>query len=161
MAPAGELCADRQRRWDISAAVPGDEQEVPWLCCRLAFSHEPIVADCLAGVERVSIEREMPASGTKYARSGDVHIAYQVTGEGPDLLLVPDGLVPIEAMAEEPHLNHFLTRLSSFSRLIRFDRRGTGLSDRLSPEMPASLDLCMDDAPAVLDPFCSMSATPL
>jgi pimeloyl-ACP methyl ester carboxylesterase len=68
---------------------------------------------------------------TRYARSGDVHIAYQVTGEGPfDLVWVPGFVSHLEQHWEEPALARFTERLSSFSRLIRFDKRGTGLSDR-------------------------------
>ena len=87
---------------------------------------------------------------TKYAKSEGVHVAYQVTGDGPlDLLLVPDGIIPIEAMTEEPSFARFLERLGSFSRLIRFDRRGIGLSDPVSA--PPTLEQWMEDARAVLD----------
>src|SRR3982074_875725 len=87
---------------------------------------------------------------TKYARRGDVHIAYQVVGEGSqDLVLVP-GWVPHLAYAwEEPSFSHFLRRLASFSRLILLDRRGTGLSDRVH-ELP-TLEQRMDDVRAVMD----------
>ena len=69
---------------------------------------------------------------TRYAKSGDVHIAYQVVGDGPrDLVFVPPFVSHIEHYWEEPSLSRFLTRLSSFSRLILFDKRGTGLSDRV------------------------------
>jgi pimeloyl-ACP methyl ester carboxylesterase len=89
---------------------------------------------------------------TKYARSGDVHIAYQGTGEGPlDLLLVPDGVIPIEAMSEEPSFDRFIRRLGRFCRVIRFDRRGMGLSDPVTPSNPATLEQWMGDAEAVLD----------
>ncbi len=67
----------------------------------------------------------------RYARSGDVNIAYQVTGEGPfDLVLVPGFFSHLEIDWEHPAHAHFLERLGSFARLIRFDKRGTGLSDR-------------------------------
>ncbi len=89
---------------------------------------------------------------TGYARSGDVHIAYQVTGEGPlDLLLVPDGSIPIEAMLEEPSFARFINRLGCFCRVIRFDRRGMGLSDPVSSSNPPTLEQWMGDAEAVLD----------
>jgi pimeloyl-ACP methyl ester carboxylesterase len=69
---------------------------------------------------------------TRYALSGGVNIAYQVLGEGPrDLVLVPGWVSNIEVLWEEPALARFLTRLSSFTRLILFDKRGTGLSDRV------------------------------
>src|SRR5437773_1720396 len=70
---------------------------------------------------------------TKYAKSGDVHIAYQVVGDaGPDLVLVPGWVSHVEYAWEEPSYARFLTRLASFSRLITLDRRGTGLSDRVA-----------------------------
>jgi class 3 adenylate cyclase len=89
---------------------------------------------------------------TRYARSGDLNIAYQVVGEGPrDLLYVPGWVSNIELMWEEPALAHFLGRLASFSRLILFDKRGTGLSDRVSNEELPTLEQRMDDVRAVLD----------
>lgn len=89
---------------------------------------------------------------TRYARSGDVHLAYHVTGEGPlDLLLVPDGMIPIEAIPEEPSFDRFVRRLGRFSRVIRFDRRGMGLSDPVTPSNPPTLEQWMEDAEAVLD----------
>ena len=87
---------------------------------------------------------------TRYAQSGDVNIAYQVLGEGPrDLVFVPGWVSNIEVYWEEPALARFLTRLSSFSRLILFDKRGTGLSDRVA-DVP-SLEVRMDDVRAVMD----------
>jgi len=87
---------------------------------------------------------------TKYAKSGDVHIAYQVVGEGAqNLVLVPGWVSHIEYAWEDPSLSHFLRRLASFSRLILLDRRGTGLSDRVN-ELP-SLEQRMDDVRAVMD----------
>src|ERR1700687_1851480 len=87
---------------------------------------------------------------TRYAQSGDVNIAYQVLGEGPrDLVFVPGWVSNIEVYWEEPTLARFLRRLSSFSRLILFDKRGTGLSDRVT-DMP-SLEVRMDDVRAVMD----------
>jgi class 3 adenylate cyclase/DNA-binding CsgD family transcriptional regulator len=100
-----------------------------------------------------------PVAEVEYARSGDVHLAYQVTGTGAlDLLLLPDGLIPIESMAEEPSLAHFLDRLAAVGRLIRFDRRGIGLSDPVSPQSPPTLEQWMDDALAVLRAAASESA---
>jgi pimeloyl-ACP methyl ester carboxylesterase len=87
---------------------------------------------------------------TRYADSGGVNIAYQVLGEGPrDLVFVMGWVSNIEVFWEEPTLARFLTRLASFSRLILFDKRGTGLSDRVT-DMP-SLEVRMDDVRAVLD----------
>jgi len=86
---------------------------------------------------------------TKYARSGDAHIAYQVVGEGPlDLVLVPGWVSHIEYAWEGSSFSHFLRRLASFSRLILLDRRGTGLSDGLA-ELP-TLEQRMDDIRAAV-----------
>jgi pimeloyl-ACP methyl ester carboxylesterase len=87
---------------------------------------------------------------TRYAKSGGVSIAYQVVGDGPnDLVLVPGWVSNVDVFWEEPRLARLLTRLASFSRLILFDKRGTGLSDRVS-DMP-SLEVRMDDVRAVMD----------
>jgi pimeloyl-ACP methyl ester carboxylesterase/class 3 adenylate cyclase len=87
---------------------------------------------------------------TKYARSGDVHIAYQVVGEAAqNLVLVPGWVSHLEYAWEDPSFSNFLRRLASFSRLILLDRRGTGLSDRVH-ELP-TLEQRMDDVRAVMD----------
>jgi len=87
---------------------------------------------------------------TRYARSGEVNIAYQVVGAGPlDLVLVPGFVSHLDNDWEEPRPAHGLRRLASFSRLIRFDKRGTGLSDR-SVGLP-DLETRMDDVRAVMD----------
>ncbi|HKQ25615.1 MAG TPA: adenylate/guanylate cyclase domain-containing protein [Burkholderiales bacterium] len=87
---------------------------------------------------------------TRYAKSGDVNIAYQVVGKGPpDLVLVPGWMSNIDVFWEEPTIDRFFNRLASFARLILFDKRGTGLSDRVS-DMP-SLEVRMDDVRAVMD----------
>jgi pimeloyl-ACP methyl ester carboxylesterase len=87
---------------------------------------------------------------TRYAKSGRVNIAYQVIGRGPpDLVYVPGWLSNVEMMWENPTLARFLRRVSSFSRLIVFDKRGTGLSDRVA-ELP-TLEQRMDDVRAVMD----------
>ncbi len=70
---------------------------------------------------------------THYARSGDVNIAYQVIGDGPlDLVFVNGFVSHVEAAWDDPMHARFLQRLASFSRLIIFDKRGTGLSDRVA-----------------------------
>ena len=86
---------------------------------------------------------------TRYAKSGDVHIAYQVIGDGPiDVVYVPGFMSNVEYDWEHPRPARFFRRLASFSRLIRFDKRGTGLSDRVA--IP-TLEERMDDVRAVLD----------
>src|SRR5438046_7185370 len=87
---------------------------------------------------------------TQYALSGDVHIAYQVTGEGPfDLVFVPGFVTHMELQWRLPRFGDFLNELGSIARLIRFDKRGTGMSDpvRGAP----SLETRMDDVRAVMD----------
>jgi pimeloyl-ACP methyl ester carboxylesterase len=87
---------------------------------------------------------------TRYARSGDVNIAYQVVGGGlRDLVLVPGFVSNVEGFWEEPGVARFFDRLARFSRLILFDKRGTGLSDRVE-DLP-SLETRMDDVRAVMD----------
>jgi class 3 adenylate cyclase/dienelactone hydrolase len=87
---------------------------------------------------------------TRYARSGGVNIAYQVVGDGPlDLVLVPGFVSHLDLDWDEPRSAHMLERLASFSRLIRFDKRGTGLSDR--PGGLPDLETRMDDVRAVMD----------
>ena len=67
---------------------------------------------------------------TRYALSGDVHIAYQPSGDGPfDLVLVPGFVTHMELQWKLPGFAEFLANLGSFARLIRFDKRGTGMSD--------------------------------
>ena len=94
---------------------------------------------------------------TKYARNGDVSIAYQVIGDGPrDLILVPGWVSNLDLFWEDPAAARFFERLASFGRLILFDKRGTGLSDRV--EIPP-LEIRMDDVRAVMDAVRSARAT--
>jgi pimeloyl-ACP methyl ester carboxylesterase len=90
------------------------------------------------------------ATETRYTRSGDVHIAYQVVGDGPiDLVFSPSPVSNLEVGWDWPPFARFLGRLASFSRLILFDKRGTGLSDRVTDA--ATLEERMDDVRAVMD----------
>jgi pimeloyl-ACP methyl ester carboxylesterase/class 3 adenylate cyclase len=96
---------------------------------------------------------------TRYAQSGDVHVAYQVVGEGePDLILVAEFWHSIEAQWEEPALAGFLRSLSSFGRLISFDQRGTGISDPAPPNELPWLEQWLDDISAVMDEVGSKQA---
>ena len=89
---------------------------------------------------------------TRYAKSGALNIAYQAVGEGPfDLIYVPGWISNVELMWDEPAHAHVLDRLASFSRLIAFDKRGTGLSDPVPPDRLPTLEERMDDVRAVLD----------
>ena len=94
---------------------------------------------------------------TRYALSGDVHIAYQVVGDGPfDLIFVPGFVTHMELQWRLPDMGDFLRDLGSFSRLIRFDKRGTGMSDPVSGA--PSLETRMDDVRAVMDAVGSRRA---
>lgn len=106
-----------------------------------------------------SILRDVPdAPAIRYAKSGDVNIAYQVVGEGPvDLIYTPGIWLNLEIMWEWPEWSRYLTRLSAFTRLILFDMRGVGLSDR--GPVPPSLELQTDDVGAVMSAADSKSAT--
>jgi class 3 adenylate cyclase len=87
---------------------------------------------------------------TRYAKSGDTYIAYQVMGEGRfDLVLVPGFVSHLDMHLEQPLCANFFERLADFCRLIRFDKRGTGLSDRVNGI--ATLEERMDDVRAVMD----------
>lgn len=89
---------------------------------------------------------------TMYARSGDVNIAYQVVGDGPlDLVFVMGWVSHLEYFWREPSFARFLLRLASFARLILFDKRGTGLSDRVPINELPTLEQRMDDVRAVMD----------
>jgi class 3 adenylate cyclase len=104
---------------------------------RLVFAHDP------------AYPPSMPPE-TRYARSGDVSIAYQVVGEGPfDVVFVPPGTSHVELGWEVPSMRAFKEGLASFARLIFFDKRGTGMSDRVAGA--PTLEARMDDLRAVMD----------
>ena len=98
---------------------------------------------------------EIPS--THYVKSDDVHIAYQVIGEGSfDLLFVPGFVSNVETIWQSPEQSAFFRRLASFSRLILFDKRGTGMSDRSSQIF--TLEQRMHDVQAILDAVGSKRA---
>ena len=89
---------------------------------------------------------------TRYVKSGDAHIAYQVVGDGPvDLIVVRGYISHVEVAWESPALASFYRRLASFCRLILFDKRGTGLSDRVPEDRLPTLEQRMDDVRAVME----------
>jgi pimeloyl-ACP methyl ester carboxylesterase len=89
---------------------------------------------------------------TEYAKSGDIHVAYHLLGEGPvNLVFVPGFVSHVEHFWEDPSLARFLRRLAFFPRLVFFDKRGTGLSDRVSEAWVPTLEERMDDVRAVID----------
>ena len=94
---------------------------------------------------------------TKYARSGDVHIAYRVFGDGPrDIVLIPGTISHVELLWEVPSNEHLLKRLIAFARVIVFDKRGQGLSDRVAEQ---TLEERVGDVRAVMDAAGSERAT--
>jgi pimeloyl-ACP methyl ester carboxylesterase len=112
------------------------------------LTSEPPVAPAAAPIAPRTPAGRRPE--VHYTRSGDVNIAYQIVGEGPrDLVLVSGFVSHLQLDWEERRLAYFLERLASFSRLIRFDKRGTGLSDR--PGGLPDLETRMDDVRAVMD----------
>ena len=87
---------------------------------------------------------------TRYAKSGDLHIAYQVFGEGPlNVVFTPPAFTNVEHWWDEPDISRWLLRLASYARVVMFDKRGNGLSDRVTG-LPG-LDQRMDDLRAVMD----------
>src|SRR5688572_21873911 len=89
---------------------------------------------------------------TRYAKSDDIHIAYQVFGDAPRDLILNHGFVSnIEVFWEEPSCARFLERLAAFARVIVFDKRGTGLSDRVPIAELPTLEQRIDDVRAVMD----------
>ena len=100
--------------------------------------------------ERAARPGKPATPATRYAKAGDVTVAYQVLGDGPiDLVYVPGWITHLEYRWELPRAAHLMRRLASFSRLILFDKRGTGLSDRAQGY--PTLDDRMDDVRAVMD----------
>ena len=94
---------------------------------------------------------------THYAQSGDVSIAYQVMGDGPiDLILVPGFISHIEYMHELTGFTACMRSLASFARVVTFDKRGQGLSDRMSGA--PSLEVRMDDVRTIMDAISSKRA---
>jgi class 3 adenylate cyclase len=87
----------------------------------------------------------------RYASAGDVNVAYQVSGAGVDLVYVPGVLNLIEATGEEPAIERHFERMGEFARVVLFDKRGSGLSDRVSPEEMADVHSRVADLTAVMD----------
>src|SRR6059036_467606 len=89
---------------------------------------------------------------TRYAPSKDGHVGYQVVGDGPlDLVFIPNWLSNVEVMWEEPSLARFLRRLGTFSRLLCFDKRGSGVSDPVPLTALPTLEEWMEDVRAVMN----------
>ena len=125
---------------------------------RLMLKQDPsleLSADAETRVATSSRARENVSAAegeVRYARSGDIRIAFQIVGDGPvDLVLVHGYVCTFQPGWEHPGLSAFYRRLATMGRLILFDKRGTGLSDRVSPERLPDLETRMDDVRAVLD----------
>ena len=101
---------------------------------------------------RTVVRAAIAPGPTRYARHGEISLAYQVLGEGPTtLLLVTGWVLPMEAIWEDPAYVRFVERLASSFRVILWDKRGTGLSDRVAVDRLPTLEERMDDIGAVLD----------
>ena len=137
-------------------SVPPYASETPTLIISPApASDAPRTKNMAAGSEPIT---EYTRPETRYAKSGEVNIAYQVIGDGPiDLVYVPGWVTHLEYGWEQPLLACFYARLASFSRLMLFDKRGTGLSDQTT-ELP-TLEQRMDDVRAVMEAVGSERAT--
>lgn len=92
------------------------------------------------------------APETRYAKSGDTHIAYQIVGDGPvDLVFFGSIVSHVELIWEEPSAARLFERLAGFTRLIIFDKRGVGMSDPVPPHEPPTLEQRLEDVRAVMD----------
>jgi pimeloyl-ACP methyl ester carboxylesterase/class 3 adenylate cyclase len=99
------------------------------------------------------------APQTRYAKAGDIHIAYQVFGDGPiDMVMATEFWHSIEVQWDQPDLARYLDRLGALARVISFDQRGSGVSDPVSLDEVTSLELWMDDIQTVMDEVGSESA---
>jgi class 3 adenylate cyclase len=125
-------------------------------CSNVAVAEQRVSRGFVAAAGGVGETWGVELPEVEYARSGDLSIAYQVVGDGPvDLVYVPLLLSPVFSWYV-PQISEFFRQLASFSRLILFDKRGTGASDR--PRTPPTLELQMDDVRAVLDAVGSEQA---
>jgi DNA-binding SARP family transcriptional activator/pimeloyl-ACP methyl ester carboxylesterase/predicted ATPase/type II secretory pathway predicted ATPase ExeA len=116
----------------------------------LAATRAPTAEPSPPAPSAAALRPALQQSPIRYTKSGGLNLAYQVTGDGPvDLVLVPGFVSHLEKDWDEPRHVRFLERLGFFSRLIRFDKRGTGLSDR--PGGLPDLETRMDDVRAVMD----------
>lgn len=132
---------------DIRQALGPDSQYVITTVPRRGYRFDaPVIEE----EESPQPSSSSPVPETRYAPSGDLRIAYQVLGDGPmDLVYAPGWVSHVEYAWEEPSLAYFFRGLAAFSRLILFDKRGTGLSDRASG-LP-DIQQRVDDVRAVMD----------
>src|SRR5262249_41938675 len=152
-ARAGQVPSRLSRRAsDASAACERHRPSSSWLCGAAedapgkgpASSGWSMQGDLARACPSCVRETVRVQPDTRFARSGDVSIAYQVLGDGPlDVVWIPSMTHHVELVWESPAHARFLRRLASISRLICFDKRGTGMSDH--PAGPETLEARMDD----------------
>lgn len=121
---------------------------------RAVLTHSPelLVAPSVSVAARPVVAVSSPPPKIRYTSKGGVHVAYRIDGSGStDLLVLAGGLIPVDSLADEPHLDAVLRRLGRSARIIHFDRRGLGMSDPVDPGSPPTLEQWMEDALAVLD----------
>ncbi|HEX8176240.1 MAG TPA: alpha/beta fold hydrolase [Pyrinomonadaceae bacterium] len=159
------ILRERTRTRIVIAEETGEEVTEPWSQQPQKRERAHAVIDLPPGSGRTlppARTFEFPLERvpeTMYARSGDVNIAYQVIGDAPlDLVFVMGWVSHMEYFWREPAFARFLLRLASFSRLILFDKRGTGLSDRVPINELPTLEQRMDDVRAVMDAIGSERA---
>jgi len=159
---AKALRKDREERYqtvkDFQLDLKSLKQELEMAA---RSGHAPAVsAGAVAPAPAPSVPEPTPSRGVeiihapevRYAKSGEVNIAYQVIGDAPlDLVFVMGWVSHLEYFWAEPSFARFLTRLASFARLILFDKRGTGLSDRVPLNQLPTLEQRMDDVRAVME----------
>ena len=130
---------------DIRAAMADNRQEIIRTVPRRGYMFLPQVTGVAAQDALAT-----PMSRVRYAKSGEVHIAYQAWGEGVvDLIFAPGFVTHIESLWSEPGMAQFLRAMGRFARIVLFDKRGTGMSDRVE-KMPG-MDQRVDDVRAVMD----------
>ncbi|MCZ7528728.1 MAG: alpha/beta fold hydrolase [Acidimicrobiia bacterium] len=116
--------------------------------------------EVVEATDRPAVTPARAEPATRYARSGAYHLAYQVIGDGPpDLVFIPGFVSNVELQWQLPGFAEFFQRLGSFARLIVFDKRGTGLSDRVPLDEIPTIEERMDDVRAVMDAAGSERAT--
>ena len=130
---------------DIRSAISDRDHRIIRTVPRRGYVFMPDVTDSVADAVTAGLKFEV-----RYAKSGDIHIAYQTWGQGPlDLVFFPGFVGHIENLWSEPGMARFLREMGRFARVVLFDKRGTGMSDRVE-KMPG-MDERVDDLRAVMD----------
>jgi pimeloyl-ACP methyl ester carboxylesterase len=137
------LAKDREQRWPSAKSL---------LQAIQALRGDRHLQRPRAAAPAVRFEAHLQIPEVRYARSGEVNIAYQVIGQAPlDLVFVMGWITHLEYFWTEPSFAQFLRRLATFARVILFDKRGTGLSDRVPLDQLPTLEQRMDDVRAVME----------